>query len=111
MRVADVGDRMSEMFGVRVEFSRETFEARFLVYGCDLCPLVEEQSAQALADSARGAGDGDHLVLECHAEVSERPCPRKRLQGYPFKAPSMRPLKNSLCASVNAMMPGVTTIT
>src|ERR1700677_5401055 len=85
--VADVGDGMSETFGVGVEFSRETFEARFLVDGGDLRALVEEQSAQALADPARGAGDGDHLVLECHAMFPRGPVSTKALARLTPSAP------------------------
>src|ERR1700733_2243664 len=106
MGVADVGDGMSETFGVPVEFSRETFEARFLVYCRDLRALVEEQSAQALANPTRGASDGDHLVLECHAMFPKGRIRKSACEAHPFSAPSMRPLKNNLCASVNAMMPG-----
>ena len=110
-RFADIGDSMSETFGVRIEVSREALEARFFVDGGDLRALVEEQSAQALADPARGAGDDDHLVLECHAMFPKGRARDSACKAHPFSAPSMRPLKNSLCASVNAMMPGVTTMT
>src|SRR3984957_5052704 len=99
MRVADVRDSMSETFGVRIEFSRETFEVRLLVDGGDLRALVEEQSAQALANPTRGASDGDHLVLECHAMFPKGRVRKNACKAHPLSAPSMRPLKNSLCAS------------
>ena len=102
---------MREASGVRLEFSGETLEARFLVDHGDLGALVEEVAAKTLANAARGASDGDNLVLENHAMFPKGPCPREVAEIYPFNAPSIRPLKNILCASVNAMMPGVTTIT
>ena len=103
IRLADVGDGVREGSGDRHQVGRNVFHARLLIDRGDLRALVDEVTAEALADAARGAGDGDHLVLECHA------MPRRNR--HPFNAPSISPLKNSLWANVNAIMPGVTTMT
>ena len=103
IRLADVGDSMGEGSGDRHQVGPDIFHARLLIDGGDLRALVDEVATEALADAARGAGDGDHFVLECHAMP-----PADR---HPFNAPSRSPLKNSFWANVNAIMPGVTTMT
>ena len=88
--------------GLAFRSDAKALDARLFVDRGDLGALVEEIAAEALPDAARGAGDRDHLAFECFAT------PRIR---HPFNAPSISPLKNSFCANVKAMMPGVTTIT
>ena len=89
---------MSKTLHLRFEFSRETFDTRLLVDCGNLGAFVDEVATEALADSARGAGDGDHLTFECCAVC--RSC-------HPFNAPSRPPIRpTSLVDLIYALKAG-----
>ena len=107
----DIGDGGGKHSWACPELGQKALHRRLLVDRRDFGALVDKVAAEALPDATCRAGDSDDLAFEFHAMFPRSPCPQTRLQVYPFNAPSMRPLKNSRCANVNAMMPGVTTIT
>jgi hypothetical protein len=66
-------------------------------------PTAAKIVAPARASKARRT-HGGHALLQCNKR-------RVRRRAQDFKAPSIRPLKNSFCANAKATMPGTTTMT